>query len=172
MLICTDLQWGISPVLISREEGLNSSISTSFLILRLYLRLRYSSSFSSFLTAHFVHYSTLLFVFCLNHSQLDLSLVGGSKWSESMIFCTFWSLIYWQWFIKWWKNCSCKPFEDPEYTVILGTTMTYYYRTKFPDNYLITRSAKRSNIYAVIKVWLEVFLHVLDVTLNPRKSCF
>ena len=42
-VFCTDLQWGISPVLISHEEGLNSSISTSFLILRLYLRLRYSS---------------------------------------------------------------------------------------------------------------------------------
>ena len=41
-VFCTDLQWGISPVLISHEEGLNSSISTSFLILRLYLRLRYS----------------------------------------------------------------------------------------------------------------------------------
>ena len=41
--------------------------------------------------------------------------------------------------------------------MILGTTMTYCYRTKFPDNYLITRTAKRSNIYAVIKVWLEVF---------------
>ena len=41
--------------------------------------------------------------------------------------------------------------------MILGTTMTYCYRTKFPDNYPITRTAKRSNIYAVIKVWLEVF---------------
>ena len=43
-VFCTDLQWGISPVLISHEEGLNSSISTSFLILCLYLRLRYSST--------------------------------------------------------------------------------------------------------------------------------
>ena len=43
-VFCTDLQWGISPVLISHEEGLNSSISTSFLILRLYLRLRYCST--------------------------------------------------------------------------------------------------------------------------------
>ena len=42
-VICTDLQWGISPVLISYEKSLNSSISTSFLILRLYLRLWYSS---------------------------------------------------------------------------------------------------------------------------------
>ena len=42
-VICTDLQWGISPVLISYEKNLNSSISTSFLILRLYLQLCYSS---------------------------------------------------------------------------------------------------------------------------------
>jgi len=42
-VIYTDLQWGISLVLISHEKDLNSSMSTSSLILRLYLGLRYSS---------------------------------------------------------------------------------------------------------------------------------